>query len=112
MAPPMQKVWQIKSMADIREVFPTPDDVSGLNFMLFSTSGVHGHYLTIEEVESELAGNVDPDDGPYTPTLTVMILQPRVVRFGYGNIEVEASDIEYLKALRQKSWDAVAEIGA
>jgi hypothetical protein len=105
---PCQELWRIESMDDIRRVFPTLDDVNDLNFMLFSTSGVHGSYASIEDVEAELSGGGDPDDGP--PKLTVMILQPRCVTFGFGHISVEAGDIDYLKGIRARSRNAMMSL--
>jgi hypothetical protein len=105
---PFQELWRIDSMDDIRRVFPTLDDVNDLNFMLFSTSGIHGSYCSIENVEAELSGNGDPDDG--SPKLTVMILQPRCVTFGFGHIAVAASDIDYLKGIRARSRAAMMSL--
>ena len=51
---PCQEVIRLKSMADLRNVFKTPDDVNDMNFVLFSTSGIHGSYITIEEIERVL----------------------------------------------------------
>ncbi len=93
---------KLGSFEDLKELFPEPkaDDI---NFVLFSTSGVHGSYLTIEEAleEKEEDGN----------EVTVLVYHPRIVHMKYGNVKVTSENFEYLKQLRQSSWDAVATIG-
>jgi len=90
-----------------------------MNFVLFSTSGVHGTYTTIEEIEAslakygespEFADDEPPNDYVY-PDITVTVYHPRIIGVGYGNIKVAASDIQFLKDLRQSSWGAVRTIG-
>jgi len=89
-------------MTLLREMFP--DAVAGeLNFVLFSTSGVSGHYLTIEEVENMPEGN---------RSLTFVIVAPRIIRLSYGNCIPESKDdFEFLKKLRETSHAAVSKIG-
>lgn len=79
-------------------------EANSMNFCLFSTSGTHGSYLTIEDVAASL-GTDEPEQ------LTVLVIQPRVVRMLYGDIDVEPSDIDFLKQLRESSKRAVAGIG-
>jgi hypothetical protein len=61
-------------MAALRECFPTgePDK---MNVVLFSTSGVHGTYTTIEDVEKNLSADEE---------VTWLHLQPRKVTIRYG----------------------------
>lgn len=87
-------------MAALRELFPD-GEANDLNFVLFSTSGVHGTYATIEAVEDE------PAIG-----LTFLVVQPRIVGMRYGNCEPKTpEDFAFLKKLRASSWRAVATIG-
>ncbi len=88
-------------MSALRQMFP--DGIaSELNFVLFSTSGVHGDYGTIEECESEPGC-----------CMTFLIVQPRVVCLSYGNCAPDGKDdFDFLKKLRASSWDAVRKIGA
>jgi hypothetical protein len=86
---------------DLRKIFP--DGVANQrNFCLFSTSGVHGSYRTIEEAES------DPDVG----TVTVLVVHPRLASVQYGNVPVNAETAPFLKSLRASSWAMVQRIGA
>jgi len=78
------------------------------NFVLFSTSGVHGGYATIEYI----AGPQDPYPGdPRTTEVTFLLVQPRLVSMTYGNVRVSPENVEWLKGLRQSSWDVVQTIG-
>lgn len=111
----------------LRGMFPN-GNANDLNFVLFSTSGVHGMYTTIEEIEHSLTKYgpapefmEDPeinDDPPHDVPddysggdLTVLIVHPRLASVRYGNIKVSLEDIPYLKKLRQSSWDVVQKIG-
>jgi hypothetical protein len=91
---------RIQSLADLKDVFPEPI-ADEMNFCLFSTSGVHGTYTTIEEAEAEPDGEV-----------TILVVHPRTVTLRYGNIPVDAESAPYLKALRASSWDVMRRIGA
>lgn len=87
------------SMAALREMFPS-GKADDLNFVLFSTSGVHGTYRTIEDVE---------DDGG---DVTFLVVHPRIVGLRYGNCEPRTpEDFDFLKRLRASSYEAVASIG-
>jgi hypothetical protein len=81
-------------------------EANEMNFVLFSTSGVHGSYQTIENIEAEIAAD---EAGPYS--LTVLIVQPRICCLRYAEINIAAEDIPYLKQLRASSWLAVQRIG-
>lgn len=87
-------------MAALRQMFPD-GKADDLNFCLFSTSGVHGTYCTIEDAE---AGEVRD--------VTFVVVQPRIVGIRYGNCEPRTpEDFAFLKALRASSREAVATIG-
>lgn len=87
-------------MATLRAIFPE-GAANYLNLCLFSTSGTHGSYLTIEEI----AASLDTDE---PERLTVLVVQPRVVRMLYGEINVARDDIAYLLKLRESTKAVVA----
>ena len=99
-------------MAALRKFFPD-GQANDMNLVLFSTSGVHGTYGTIEEAEADIArGNKNEDGEEITPHVTFLIVQPRIVCLRYGNCEPKtADDIAFLKMLRETSWKATADIG-
>lgn len=86
-------------MGKLRTMFPDAE-ADDLNFVMFSTSGVHGSYTTIEEIEETLTSQPDDFEAAH---LTVLIVQPRTVCLHYGNIRVELSDLPFLKKLRASS---------
>ena len=87
-------------MEELRELFPDAE-ANDLNFVLFSTSGVHGSYNKIEDFE---AGKVD--------RITFVVVQPRIVCMRYGNVKPQnQDDIDFLKALRSSSWLVASQIG-
>lgn len=87
-------------MEALRQLFP--DGVANdLNFVLFSTSGVHGTYCTLEDAESE-GGDV-----------TFLVVQPRIVGLRYGNCTPKTQDdFQFLRRLRESSHLAASSIGS
>ncbi|MGE0350030.1 hypothetical protein [Hydrogenophaga sp.] len=103
----MQVQPGVGGMVALREMFPEAK-ADELNFVLFSTSGVHGTYCTIEAVESRLRGE-DPD-GP--SDVTFLVVQPRIVALRYGVCKpANQADIDYLKRLRESSIKVASTIG-
>lgn len=104
-------------MKALRQFFPAAK-ADEMNFCLFSTSGVHGTYNTIEEAERAVAEKAagivrdpDDDDAPFEE-VTFVIVQPRLCTIRCGNATPEtAADFAFLKALRASSWEAVLTIG-
>lgn len=103
-------------MAALRAMFPT-GEANEFNLVLFSTSGVHGMYTTIEEVESPPIKQddtaVEGDDDNWVPTkVTFLVVHPRIVALRYGNcIPQTSDDFAFLKRLRETSWKVFQEIG-
>lgn len=91
---------QITTLDELQYYFPEPV-ADEMNFCLFSTSGVHGSYCTIEDAEA------DPD----IETVTVLVVQPRRVFMAYGNVPVTPETVGYLKALRESSRAVLQRIG-
>ena len=98
-------------MAALREFFPD-GQANEMNAVLFSTSGVHGTYGTIEEAALELETGVDEEGEPADPSVTFLVVQPRIVCLRYGNCRPRtADDIAFLKTLRATSRTALQSIG-
>jgi hypothetical protein len=100
--PPFYSVSNIsasEAMGVLRAIFPTAQ-ADDLNFVLFSTSGVHGHYGTIEDAEAHLR---QPGEDSHHD-VTFLVVNPRTVTLRYGNCQPKTQDdIAFLKALRQSS---------
>src|SRR3989304_8756196 len=87
-------------MEALRELF-RDGDADELNFVLFSTSGIHGSYNTIEDAELFLQGK-NPEGHP---NITFLIIHPRLVALRYGICTpTSQDDINYLKKLRDNSY--------
>ena len=83
---------------ELRERFP--DGLAdSLNWIVASTSGTHGTYATLDDIER---GESD--------TLTVLIIMPRIVGMLYGNVQVESQDdIDFLRRLINSSMAKIFE---
>lgn len=84
----------------LRTMFPdaTADE---LNFVLFSTGGVHGFERTLEDISTT-----------DTETVTFLLVQPRIALLRYGVADPQdAEDFLFLRKLRKSSHDVVARIG-
>lgn len=98
-------------MDALRAMFPE-GKANSLNFVLFSTSGVHGTYATIELVEAEAYAGSSQKDEDICRSVTFLIVHPRLVCLRYGNCEPKTKDdFAFLKKLRASSHAVVAKIG-
>lgn len=98
-------VWQLtrtaNAMEALRAMFPL-GQCDEMNFVLFSTGGVHGSLRTIEDEEQE------PGEG-----VCFQVIQPRLVLTRYGVAHPQtADDVALLKQLRASSWQALSSLGA
>ena len=103
----LRKQSGVDGMDALRLSFPDAK-ADSFNFVLFSTSGVHGTYNTIEDAERFLKGE-DPEG---FNEVTFIIVHPRLVALRYGVCSPNTQDdIDYLKRLRGSSHTAVTSIG-
>lgn len=94
------KVEAPVAMETLRRWFPDgcADD---LNFVLFSTSGVHGTYRTIEEAERGDKGS----------EITFLVIRPRVVQTFWGVcLPQTPEDFAFLRQLRASSKQVLATL--
>ncbi len=110
-----------EEMRLLKDIFPN-GQANELSFVLFSTSGVHGTYSTIEaqwDQRDERQKEIDEDEYleldekyQHSPEVTFLIIQPRLCTTTHGNVKITCQeDADYLKKLRQTSWEVVKEIG-
>lgn len=92
-------VDNLKDFSEIELIFADgPDE---MNWIFLSTSGVHGSYETLDDVEA----NWDSEGGNY---ITVLAIHPRMVWSRYGHIEIpKKSDIQWLRQMATESLEAV-----
>ena len=103
----LRKASAVDGMAALREFFPE-GEADEMNAVLFSTSGVHGTYNTIEDSETHINAPTEETFGE----VTFLIVQPRIVALRYGVCHPETqADIDFLKRLRASSHAALSKIG-
>lgn len=86
----------------LKNIFPT-GEADELNLIFFATSGIHGSYTTIEQIENLFEDREQREDyGDQWNYLTFVILKPRIVQTLYGNLPIEsAQQIEFVKQLQK-----------
>lgn len=99
-------------MQVLRDFFPTGQP-NYMNFVLFSTDGIHGYRATIEDVERDMRLSDqeigDPEDRQ--THVTYLVVQPRLVALVYGNCRPQCqADIDWLKHLRAESSKTMATL--
>lgn len=107
-APPRHySIESISTIGRIKATFPEDDSWDNtLNWLFLSTSGVHGSYTTLDEIE-QYVPDVD-DEETYRPTLTALIVQPRTVCIRYGGeIEVAPEDVPYLRHVVARTLEGI-----
>lgn len=95
----------IKTIDDLKKIFPD-GEADDLNWCLFSTSGVHGTYLKLKDLE-ELTEEAKADGEDYVGKLTVLVILPRIVRLEYGNISITPEDYPYIRKLAASSVEEI-----
>ena len=95
-----------QGMEALRTMFPL-GKADKLNFVLFSTNGVHGSQKTIEQDYAAWKSEEFRADG-----ITFLVVQPRIVAMRYGNVlPMTDEEFEFLKCLRKSSWEVMQSIG-
>lgn len=95
-------------MDALRQLFPD-GEANELNMVLFSTSGIHGTYFTIEDVEQDMK---EEEINNCSRKVTFVVIHPRIVCIRYGNVEPRTpNDILWLKNLRASSLRCMGGIG-
>lgn len=100
-----------REMEALKILFPK-GEADELNFVLFSTSGVHGTYETIENAAKDFLDPKTSEEDKQYCRVTFLVIQPRIVCMRYGNVPITSrEDIQYLKKLRKTSLQVVSKIG-
>lgn len=104
----------------LKELFGK-DECDDLNFLLLGTSGVHGSYTKLNELEESTKKygfgrwtdeeNDPPDDRHYSPEITFVVVQPRLVCIRFGNALLRSQeDIDWLRKVARTVTPAVESI--
>ena len=88
----------IKTIEDLKTIFPD-GKADDLNWVFLSTSGVHGTYTSLDDLEKDpdYAENIDDEGNTH---ITVLVLHPRMccIKFGEMKFNLKA-DSAYLRGL-------------
>jgi hypothetical protein len=98
------------TIEDLIDLFPD-GEANEMNFALFSTSGVHGTYSTIEDVIRSHYLPKDNEEYLEEMSVTVLVIHPRLVCMKYGHVYFKEEHIDFLKKLRDSSKQAIMKIG-
>lgn len=91
------KEFNIHSVEDLVSFCKKNNVPDSLNWVLLSTSGVHGSYLTLDDNIEYLKDKTNEKWEDYEPTITAMIFAPRMVRVIYGTLPFSEDEEEMLK---------------
>jgi hypothetical protein len=84
-------------MGTLRAIFDDTTDYT-MNWLFLSTSGVHGSYTTLDDVEVA-------EDGTFR--ITALVVKPRIVQAVYGTITAHVDDIPWLREVVRKTLEGV-----
>lgn len=96
---PHYKIEKLQGIKEIRDIFNDDEEETDwtLNWLVLSTSGVHGSYTTLDKL--------DFSDG--YACITALIIHPRLVVLRYGEITIAQDDVPYLRMLVSKSLEGI-----
>jgi hypothetical protein len=102
------KIFRIEDMSTIRSIFPD-GEADERNWLLCSTSGIHGSYTKMDEIARSWDVPKEDVERHVGHRLTVLVIHPRIVSMGYGDIKIQKEDIPYLMQLVQSSVRQIAQ---
>jgi len=98
----------VKSIEDLKTIFPE-GKADDLNWVFLSTSGVHGSYTTLEDLEKDpdYADSIDEDGNSH---ITVLVLHPRMccIKFGHMKFNLK-KDSAYLRGLVKSTVEEITK---
>jgi len=100
---------RLESFQDIEEFFPEAE-ADDLNWFFTGTSGVHGTYTTLEEIEKAWDITDGEQEGYEGRNVTVLIVKPRMVTCVYGDVTIETKEqLSFLKKLAESTKKIISE---
>ena len=100
---PHYEILRLETLEDLWECFPG-DRADEMNWLVCSTSGVHGSYVTLDR----LLERWDDEEG--LRFITVLVIQPRLDVLRYGELELHSH--EEVRRLRHIVTSSIAAIVA
>lgn len=97
--------YEINDITEVAELFANPDHTDfTLNWLFLSTSGVHGSYATLDDLETW-----EPEEPGDRRCITVLVVKPRIVQTLYGTVEIQADDIPWLREAVRRTLAGIQE---
>lgn len=103
------KIIELKNIQEVHDIF-TEDVMYRLNWCFLSTSGIHGTYTTLQEIEDYLnkkeelditcnkdCNNCKMKDFDCSEYITILVVHPRTVTLKYGEMKITKEDIPKLR---------------
>lgn len=102
---------EINTLRELKEIYSSNETLD--KWLLLSTGGYHGTYLTLDDVESILRGESqfsEAVNGKYW--VTVLLVYPErgeasEIQVRYGDIPIEFDDIQWLREKVRDSLDKI-----
>ena len=86
------------------------DKADHMNMLMGSTSGIHGTYTTLDDLENPAYIALAELDISHHETFTILVIQPRIVRMTYGTVGIRSQkDIDWLRDIITQSIAAFAK---
>lgn len=101
--------YDIETMREVKEIFNDGYDPR-LNWLFVSMQGIHGSYLSLDEVEEIIRGEsefTESVNGRYY--VTILIIHPRLATIKWGEILVGLNDVDFLRKIVRNTLEAINE---
>jgi hypothetical protein len=103
---------EINTLRELKEIYNSDDSVK---WLLLSTGGYHGTYLTLDDVESIIRGESEFSEdvnGKYW--ITILLIFPGKVTHNefnirWGDIALDLSDVQFLREAVRDSLRQIQE---
>lgn len=103
---------EINTLRELKEIYNSDDSVK---WLLLSTGGFHGTYLTLDDVESIIRGESqfsEDVNGKYW--VTILLIYPGQMSHNefnirYGDIALDLTDVQWLREKVRETLLAITE---
>ena len=98
----------LKTIEDLKTIFPD-GKADDLNWVFLSTSGIHGSYITLDDLEkdSDCAECIDDEGNTH---ITILVLHPRMCCIKFGEMKINLkNDSQYLRGLVKSTVEEITK---
>ncbi len=99
---------RIRTLEPLKRIFHDKCDYT-LNWLFLSTSGIHGSYIDLDQIESAWDITDEEAESYVGRHVTVLAVLPRMVTTLYGHVELESlAEVAWLRSVVEKTMAGVA----